>query len=57
MSPEVNRVANDSPKLLDLFTGSPEAGPAPVRKTARAKAAKPEEGETSPTDRACCFEA
>jgi putative SOS response-associated peptidase YedK len=47
VSTEVNRVANDSPKLLDLFTGSPEAGPAPVRKTARAKAAKPEKADKS----------
>ena len=43
VSAEVNRVANDNPKLLDLFTGNPEAEPVIVRKTVRAKAAKPEQ--------------
>lgn len=42
VSTEVNRVANDNPKLLDLFTGGLEAEPAPVRKPSRAKAGKPE---------------
>lgn len=36
VSTDVNRVANDNPKLLDLFTGTLEAEP--PRKTARAKA-------------------
>ena len=40
VSTEVNRVANDNPKLLELFTGTLEAEP--LRKTARNKAAKPE---------------
>jgi putative SOS response-associated peptidase YedK len=38
VSTEVNRVANDNPKLLDLFTGTLEAEPA--RNTARPKAGK-----------------
>ncbi|MDO8877316.1 MAG: SOS response-associated peptidase [Pseudolabrys sp.] len=42
VSLDVNRVANDNPKLLDLFTGSLEAAPAPVRNPQRAKAVKPE---------------
>jgi putative SOS response-associated peptidase YedK len=42
VSTEVNRVANDNPKLLDLFTGSVEAEPMPLGKPPRAKAAKPE---------------
>lgn len=39
VSNDVNRVANDNPKLLDLLTGSVEAEPA--RKSERVKAAKP----------------
>jgi hypothetical protein len=41
VSTDVNRVANDNPKLLELFTGSLEAGPVPARKPARTKVAKP----------------
>ncbi len=42
VSTDVNRVANDNPKLLELFTGSLDAAPEPARKPARAKVAKPE---------------
>jgi putative SOS response-associated peptidase YedK len=41
VSTDVNRVANDNPKLLELFTGSLDAAPEPARKIARAKVAKP----------------
>lgn len=47
VSTEVNRVANDNPKLLDLFTGNPEAEATIVRKTVRAKAARPEKANST----------
>ena len=47
VSTDVNRVANDNPKLLELFTGplGGEPGLDPARKPARAKAAKPEKAK------------
>ncbi len=47
VSTGVNHVANDYPKLLDLFTGNPEAEPAIVPKTVRAKAARPEKANST----------
>jgi putative SOS response-associated peptidase YedK len=41
VSSDVNRVANDNPKLLDLFTGSIDEELPPLPKAARGKGGKP----------------
>jgi putative SOS response-associated peptidase YedK len=46
VSTNVNRVVNDHPELLDLFTGSLEAQPPILRKTARKSARPPKANKT-----------